>query len=195
MSEPATLAKLQRPLSPLVGQLALDPGTQALLAGVPDAAAAFLRLVDANVPLTAIRLAAHALPKREAVWWACMCARSVTGRAAGAAELAALEAAEAWVRRPSETARRSARDLAEAADERSPEAWAARAVSWAGGSLAPDDQPVVPPPEHLTGIAVASSIGLAAVSARPERAEERYARFLASAREIATGGAGKIAPE
>ena len=66
---------------------------------------------------------------------------------------------------------------------------------WSGGSMAPEGQPVVPPAEHLTGVAVAGAVVLAAVRLRPERQEGRFLRFLDSAREIAGGGAGRIPVE
>src|SRR5687768_947309 len=65
--------------------------------------------------LDAVRFLAHALPKREAVWWACLCARQVCGAEAPAPMTAALGAAEKWVAEPSEDHRRAALPAAEAA--------------------------------------------------------------------------------
>ncbi len=143
----------------------------------------------------AVRLAAHALPKREAVWWACMCARAVPDPALAPTDLAALDAAERWVRRPDEAARRTAEAAAHKTQFRSPEAWAAMGAFWSGGSMAPEGQPVVPPAEHLTGVAVAGAVVLSAVRVRPERQEARFLRFLDAARDIAAGGAGRMPPE
>jgi hypothetical protein len=61
--------------------------------------------------------------------------------------------------------------------------------------MAPEGQPVVPPAEHLTGVAVSGAVLLAAVRRHPERAEARFLRFLDSARDIAAGGAGRLEPE
>src|ERR671916_119514 len=44
----------------------------------------------------AVRFLAYALPKREAVWWACLCARAASGANPPASILAALNAAKAW---------------------------------------------------------------------------------------------------
>ncbi|MDB5412075.1 MAG: hypothetical protein JWR10_410, partial [Rubritepida sp.] len=60
---------------------------------------------------------------------------------------------------------------------------------------APEGQPVVPPADHHTGVAVAGAIMLAATRFAPERAETRFASFLAAARDIAAGGAGRIPAE
>jgi pyruvate/2-oxoglutarate dehydrogenase complex dihydrolipoamide acyltransferase (E2) component len=195
MSATRTASKLLVALAPLLPRLELDAGGTALLAGIADAEAALARLEAAGRMTEALRLLAHALPKREAVWWACMCARSVPDPAARAEDAQALEAAEAWVRRPDEAARRAAMAAAERAAFRSTEAWAAVGAFWSGGSMSPEGQPVVPPAEHLTGVAIAGAVVLAAVRTAPEKAATRYPRFIASARDIGTGGAGRIAPE
>lgn len=125
-----------------------------------------------------------------------MCARGVPPQALPAADIAALNAAETWVRKPGDEAlRRAAWDAAQATDFRSPEAWAAVGAFWSGGSLSPEGQPVIPPAEHLTGVAVCGSVVLASVRGRPERAEARLTRFLVSVRDIAGGGTGRIPVE
>jgi len=187
--------KMAVPLAPLLPRLELDAAGQAALEGLAEASAAVQRLVALERFNDAARLAAHALPRREAVWWACMCARAVPDPSAGVPDEAALRAAEAWVRRPEEALRRAAMQAAEAAAFRSAEAWAAVGAFWSGGSMAPEGQPVVPPAEHLTGVAVAGAVVLAAVRVRPERGPARLQRFVASARDIAAGGAGRLEPE
>lgn len=191
-----TLPKLASPLPPLLPRLELEPPALSLLNGLPTAAEGILKLEAAGLRNEAARLAAHALPKREAVWWGCMCARAVPDPALLPVDADALLAAEAWVRKPNEeTLRRAAMEAAQRTAFRSPEAWAAVGAFWSGGSMAPAGQPVVPPPDHLTGVAVSGGVVLAAVRLRPERAQDRLARFLVAARDIAAGGAGRIAPE
>ena len=190
-----TANKLAVPLAPLLPRLELDgPGTE-LLAGQADAAAALGALVAAGRLPDAMRLIAHALPKREVVWWACMCARAVPDPALPEPDAAALVAAEQWVRKPDEASRRAAMEAAQKCGFRTPEAWAAVGAFWSGGSMAPEGQPVVPPADHLTGVAVAGGIIMAALRHRPELAPVRFARFLESARDIAAGGAGRLAAE
>jgi hypothetical protein len=191
-----TLPKLAAALAPLLPRLELDPPAASALGGARTAAEGILRLEAAGLRNEAARLAAHALPKREAVWWGCMCARAVPDPALPETDMQALLAAEAWVRKPGDDAlRRAAMDAAQRTGFRSPEAWAAVGAFWSGGSMAPAGQPEVPPPDHLTGVAISGGVVLAAVRTRPERAQDRLARFLASAREIAAGGAGRIATE
>jgi hypothetical protein len=189
------LPKLAVPLGPLIPRLELDAECSAIIAGKPDAAAAISALADAARLPEAVRLAAHALPKREAVWWACMCARAVPDPAVTEQDLKALVAAETWVRRPDEANRRAAMAAAEATKMQTPEAWAAVGAFWSGGSMSPEGQPAVPPAEHLTGVAIAGAVVLAAVRRLPDRADARFALFLTSARDIAGGGGGRIEPE
>ena len=195
MSQSQTLPKLAVPLPPLLPRLELDGVASEILSGKPDAAAGIAALAEAHRFPEAVRLAAHALPKREAVWWACMCARAVPDPRVQEADLKALAAAEAWVRRPDEANRRAAMAAAQATRMQTPEVWAAVGAFWSGGSMAPEGQPVVPPADHLTGVAVTGAVVLAAVRRQPERAEARFLRFLDSARDIAAGGAGRIEPE
>ena len=183
-------SKLAVPLAPLLPRMELDADGLKLLDGAADAALGVTRLQDAGRLTDAARVAANALPKREAVWWACMCARAVPDPKQTPEDIAALDAAEAWVRRPDEKSRRAAMAAAEAAKFRSTEAWAAVGAFWSGGSLAPEGLAEVPPAEHLTGGAITGAVLLAAVRHLPERQEERFARFLGAARDIAQGGTG-----
>ena len=139
----------------------------------------------------AVQFLAFALPPREAVWWACLCARSVLLEPAPPLFLAAVEAAEAWVRRPTDENRRVAMVRAQATKFDAPAAWAAVGAFWSGGSLAPAELPVVPVPAHLAGIAVAGAVTLAAVQTEPERADLKRERYLAAAIDIANGGPGR----
>lgn len=188
-------AKLAGPLAPLVPRLELDGDGEKAIAGADSAAAAVDRLVAADLHQDAVKLLAHALPKREAVWWACMCARSIPDAALPPVDAAAIEAAEAWVRRPDEPARRAAAATAEKTKFATPESWTAMGAFWSGGSMAPDGQMVVPPPDHLTATAVTGAVMLAAVRHTPEKRKERLERFIVSARDIAGGGAGRLQPE
>src|SRR5437899_8668487 len=68
----------------------------------------------------AVRFLAHALPKREAVWWACLCSRAAGGSNPPPQIGAALQTAEKWVVDPSEENRRAAMPAAEAAEFKTP---------------------------------------------------------------------------
>jgi hypothetical protein len=199
MNQPANNAALPKlagsDLSAIFARIQPGPEAAALLAGQTDAGAALLRLEAGGFLIEAARLASHALPKREAVWWACMCATHTASPDLPEADRSARETAELWVRRQTDEARRAAMEFAQTAGFTTPEAWAAVAAFWSGDSMSPLGQPAVPPAPHLTGTAVAGAVALAAVRGDASRQPGRLQRFLASAREIAAGGPGRLTAE
>ncbi|WP_064609368.1 DUF6931 family protein [Photobacterium sp. J15] len=138
----------------------------------------------------AITYLAHALPVREAVWWACCCAASRNDWKED--EWNAIRAAKAWVHTPDETSRRFAEQMAEIAGLESGAGWSAQAAFWSGGSMTKPEEPVVPPPEYLYAQAVAGCINLTAVLPDGEEAKERYSNFVDIGLNIAMGGNGQI---
>lgn len=136
-----------------------------------------------------LRLLAHALPAREATWWACLSARDLVpaGRA-GPPET--LRAAEAWVLRPGEETRARARAAFEAARNEDDAALCAMAASMADGTLGPGDLDEHPAPPGAVGGA-ALGLALLALYAREDGVEARGARLLARALDIARGGSGR----
>jgi hypothetical protein len=135
----------------------------------------------------AIRFLAQDLPKREAVWWACLCTRTVAGANPPAPLLEALRAAEAWVADPCEETRRQAQPAAEAAGYGTAAGCASAAAFWSGGSLGPPNVPPIPPGEHLTAHGAASAVMLAAVASEPEKAPEKLRAFLRLGLQVAEG--------
>ena len=166
----------------------LEPSNQELLAEdmpVPR----FVKLLASHEQyLDAVRLIAHALAKRSSVEWACRCVRLVSGEDLSPVESGAIKAAEAWVADPSEEHRRKAGTTAEAAKQ-VPAGWAAMAAFWSGGSMAPPHAPVVPPGPTLTAHAASGAVMLAAVARQPEKAPEKYKKFLEMGLELMGSGA------
>lgn len=179
-------------LEVILPHVALSPAAAAALGTAGSPTEAIGRLADGGFLSEAAHLCAHALPRREAVWWAARCTEATAPATLTEAETDARSLAESWVRRVSDDTRRAAMAQAEAAGFQSPEAWVAVAAFWSGDSMAPADQPKVPPAPHLAGVAVAGAVILASVRDKPERQTARLGRFLASARDIAVGGAGVI---
>jgi hypothetical protein len=128
------------------------------LAAVADVVAA---LAQIGLGIEATRVLAHALPKREAVWWACMCALHTAPADLPEADRKVRELAENWVRQQNMETARAAMAEARRTGFQSPEAWAGVGAFWSGESLAPAEAPPVPPPPHLTGVAVAGAVALA----------------------------------
>ena len=178
------------------------PATLAEVAGVEDEAFAFLapeqsvadyiaNLAGAGLYSAAIAVLAHALPKREAVWWGCVALRHAEAPQPGSPSDAALAAAEAWVYTPDEQHRRPTQAAAAGVGLDTPAGWAAMAAFFSGGSVAPPDSAVVPPRDDLTGRAVAGAITLAASHPNAGRSTDLFEIFIGMAFEIARGGDGR----
>ena len=132
----------------------------------------------------AVRFIAHALPKREAVWWGWVCARRAAGDHPQPKIKASLEATEKWIAQPSEDNRRSAMAAAQKAELGTAAGCAGLAAFFSGGSLAPPEAPVVPPGEFLSAKAVSGAVIFAAVAKEPERAPEKFKSFVAQGVEV-----------
>ena len=167
-------------------RFALAPDAQALLADklTPKQ---FLDLLVAREQLPdAVKLLAYALPKREAVWWASQCVRRWYGAEPPAADQAALKAAERWVADPSEDNRKATFAAGDKAGFSTPAGCVALAAYWSGGTHAPPDAKLDPPPDAWTGHAVSGAVLAAAVS-DDAKAPERYRDYLGLGQDVARG--------
>jgi hypothetical protein len=173
------------PLNWLQLRLGVAPDAP-LLRDRPASSLLLDRLDQAGRQQDALCLAAHALPPREAVWWACMCARHVRANTDRAPpDRLALDAAEAWVRLPDQRGRAQSFKAARQARFRSPEAMAAMGAFW---SRAPEDEAS----NGQVGRSIESALRLAALCGPGASHPMLRQTFLASARDIARGGAGRI---
>jgi hypothetical protein len=141
-------------------------------------------LVEKNLFADAVRFLAHALPKREAVWWGWVCAKRIAGEAPPPKVKAALEATEKWIAQPTDENRRAAYAAAEAAPFSTSAGCAGLAAFFSGGSLAPPDLPPVPPGEFLAAKAVSGAVIFAAVQKEPEKAPEKFKQFIAQGVDV-----------
>ncbi|WP_156678756.1 DUF6931 family protein [Sphingomonas profundi] len=169
-------------------QADLSPEGLAVVAG-----AAGPREVLAALPAPEAAAAlALMLPRRQAVWWACLCARLLPDVAARPADGAAIEAAETWVQTQSPEDAEQAGALAEACDAGAPARWAAMAAFWSGPSLAPRGQQAVAPAPHLAGVAARAALTLLvhhpAIARRIDHGD-----LLAIGTDLMHGGLGRQA--
>jgi hypothetical protein len=162
-----------------------DDARALLSGGAPPPKVFVALLLERELHADAIRFLAHALPRREAVWWAWVCARKASGADPAPPIKAALDAIEQWIVQPTEEHRRQALHFGEAADFGTPAGCAALAAFMSAGSLAPPDAPPVPPGEFMTAKAVSGSVTLAAVTTEPERAVEKFNEFVKVGLEVA----------
>ena len=135
----------------------------------------------------AVRFLAYSLPKREAVWWAWVCARRSNGAEAAPPKIqAVLTATEKWISQPTDENRRAVMPLAEAAGIGTAAGCAAMGAFFSGGSIAPPEAPAVPPAPQLTAKFVSTSIVVSSVATEPDKADEKLATFLTQGLDVAT---------
>lgn len=136
-------------------------------AALPDTgitpAAHYAALRSAGRRDVAISFLGHALPRLEAITWACTILEDAAGeRRLTARDRRALDVSLRWLGDPSDECRRAAQDAADEAGERAPERVLGMAVFCSGGSVSmPDLPPVLPPPE-VAGRLAATAIVMAA---------------------------------
>ena len=138
----------------------------------------------------ALMLAGNALPPREAVWWACMCARGAAFADPEAVDLAAVSAAERWVREPDRATWSAAYRAAKLARFRSAEAMAATGAFWTEAAQRIPMAEAAAETQRVASIERAVRTATLRVPA-PQR-PACIAGFLDSARDIAVGGAGRL---
>src|SRR5262245_37024806 len=136
----------------------------------------------------AVLFLAHTMPKREAIWWACLCSRPEKGAAVPPPAAAAQQAAEAWVISPSDEKRRAAHAAAQACIK-TPVGLTCEAVFFSEGSLRPPEFKEVPPPGHLAASNAAKAVVLGAVGG-PPKLEAKYRQFLGLGQDVAAGKNG-----
>ncbi len=150
-------------------------------------AQAFLDLlIEQQYFADAVHVLAHSMPKREAIWWACLCSRPESAAAAPPPAAAAQEAAEAWVIDPTDEKRRAAHAAAEPAGIGTPVGLTCEAVFFSGGSIGPPDVAPVLPKEHLAATFAGNAVVLAAV-ADPKTIPTKYRQLLELGQQVASG--------
>ncbi|HKD37223.1 MAG TPA: hypothetical protein VKB78_10490, partial [Pirellulales bacterium] len=167
-------------------QFALDDEAKPLLEPQMSVRQFYELLGKRQLFADAERLLAHALPKREAVWWAAQCIKATFGDQLAPADKAAFTVAEEWAAEPTESNRRRAEGAAERTKHETAAGWAASAAFFSGGSIAPTGMPEVPPTEALTAQAVVVAVSLSANS-DPKKAPARHAEFHSLGARVADG--------
>jgi hypothetical protein len=142
-------------------------------------------LAEGGLYPDALKFLAHLLPRREAVWWAWMCAKREAPADMPSQIEMALKATEKWIAEPTDEHRRAAMKAAEAATYETAAGCAALAAFLSAGSMAPPNVDEVPPPRFATARAVFGSLVMAAVAVQPERSQERFRKFLGYGMELA----------
>lgn len=147
-------------------------------------------LREAGLRLDALRLVAHAFPKRSAIWWGVICLdreAEASPEPPTPAASGALDAARVWVVEPTDEHRRAAMPAGDAAGLDTPAGSLAAAAYFSGGSLNPPGLDPSPPPGHLTAELVFVALSVAAFAEPADRADARLEAFLGLAVELTRG--------
>lgn len=171
--------------------LELDEEAVSLLQDKPTSADFIQQLLEHELYSDAVRFLAHALPKREATWWACLCARNNITEKTPVKEVKAIELAEAWVYKPTEENRKLTLPAAQATEFKSAASWAAIAAFWSGDNISPVPETTIPPDEKLFAKAVVSAVMLATTSGDAIKVKDNYKLLLKKGINIACGGDGR----
>jgi hypothetical protein len=177
-----TTARVDTPPPPTPSEVAkaaeLSDESRALLHPEHNAREFVTALLTASRFQDAVRFVAHALPRREAVWWALLCAREAAGDAPSPDVRASLDATDLWMRHPGDEQRRAAMAAAQKATFGTAAGCAGLAAFLSGGSLSVPGQPEVPPGPFLTAKAVFGAVALASIAPDPQTAPERFQRYI-----------------
>lgn len=179
---------LARPAVDLCLLFRLPPAALNLLDDAPSTGVALERFVANGHLAEARRLLAHALDKREAVWWGYLSAReAIRHREVGPAHLEALEAARAWVNEPTDANRVRCKQMIAACGTTSMAGILCFAVWLSGGSISPTPLRRVEPRPHLCGKLCGVVVYLASVHFDAGRFKTYLRHFLGMGTGIARG--------
>jgi hypothetical protein len=179
-------AKRQPPTAPQLAALAevAEPAT-ALLKPNQQPHEYVRVLADQQQHVDAIKVVAHALPSREAVWWAWVSVKRAYGDQPPPKIKSSLEATEKWIAQPTEDNRYAAKQKADDVGLGTPAGLAGLAAFFAGPTLGQPGQHVVPPPELGTAKAVCGAVLMSATVSEPEKAMEKFGALLKQGLEVA----------
>jgi hypothetical protein len=135
----------------------------------------------------AVTFCAYLLARRDAVWWACGCARALLGhvpqdRGDG------LLAAEAWVCEPSNARRQAALEIGTGGDSGNPFTWLALAAGWSGGLLSAHPKAPRPMPPYFTARAIRIAVLISAHALRNDERAALLRECIANAITLAEEG-------
>lgn len=158
-------------------------------ASIPDILAE-LEAKDALIDM--LHLLAHALPGRQATWWACLAARDTLIE--GDPIPASLQTAEAWVYQPGFETRIKVRSALDAAGNEDETVFCAMAACFSDGTLGPGELEDYDAPAGAVGGATFGMI-LTSLFFDEDEVEKQGALLLERALNIARGGNGKVSLE
>jgi hypothetical protein len=128
--------------------------------------------------LDAFLVLAHWLPKRESVWWGCLCVWHLCEPSLEGPEDAALAATVRWVQDTSEANRRACEKAAEQTGLDTLSGCLAMAAFASGGSMSAPRLPDVAPPTTFTATVLSRGLFAVAAALRPRARAQQRSEFF-----------------
>lgn len=175
----------------LIGVDELDPESLELLEPGMRPEAYIESLSSAGKWTDAVAVMARTLPKREAVWWACYCARKTEVATKNKEEAAALKTAEKWAFKPTEEHRRDAFLQAQKCTAPSVGTMSCLAAAFSGGKLELNKEQSVDLDASVFTDIVSGTVIMAACEKEADQMNPTLERFLRKGKKIACGGRSK----
>jgi Family of unknown function (DUF6931) len=113
-----------------------DPASKALIKPGMSSSEYVHALEQNKQSVDAVKALAHGMPEQDSVCWACKSSQQV-GDKLNPEEKAATQAAEAWVKNPTEANKAAAAAAASKTDFKGPGGWAAQAAAWSKAPAKP----------------------------------------------------------
>ncbi len=168
-------------------RIKLSPAAQSLLDDDISSQAFFERLLAHDHLAEARRVLAHAMPKRRALWWACLCAQDAYRNDLPPQVALAVETVVRFVHDSSEANRRETERIGRSFPSSRLEACLAMAAFFSGGNISLPHLPTVAPRPFVTGRLVGVSVYLASVARSAARYKDHLRQYLSLGVGIARG--------
>ena len=150
-----------------------------------------MELAAAGQWMDANRTLASSLPRREAAWWGCMCAREMQIVQSEKDEQLALSAAEKWVHDPTSERRAIAFQMAQESKSNSTGTLCALAVAFSEPALPLADDQELEVDSNQFPTMILGVILMAATEDGDDQMNVQLEKFLKVGEKIAMGGSGK----
>jgi hypothetical protein len=170
----------------------LEPSSEELLETDMRPEAYIGALVESGSLSDAVKVMTRVLPVREAVWWACVCARQISALAESDVEMAALNTAETWVFEPNEKNREKAFEFVKSHDAKGAGVLCAVAASFSEGNAPLGDGHHVDLDAAVFPQIIDGVVMISAMEKQGEEIKDRLRAFIASGEDIARGGNGEL---
>lgn len=169
------------------GRIKLGRDAEAILDDDLTPQAFFKRLLASGHLAETRRVLALCLPKRRALWWACLCTQDAYGNSMPPQVAESVEAVVRFVRKPSETHRREAERVGRSSPSSRLEACLTMAAFFSEGNISLPHLPPVYPRPYVTGRLVGVCVYLASVIRSPAQYKAYLRRYLEMGTQIARG--------